>query len=80
MIAIDVVVAHEVIDHRRAALEQHVARGLELRVGGVAALQRCGDLLHRQAVQRRVGPVHRDDGEREIAQPALGEQRRPSPA
>ena len=29
---VDVVVGHEVVDHRRASAEHHVARGLELRV------------------------------------------------
>ena len=33
MIRIDVVVGHEVIDHRRAAAEHQLARRLELRVG-----------------------------------------------
>ena len=48
---IDVVVAHEVIDHLRAPGEEHLAGGLELRVGGVAALRALRDLLHRQAVE-----------------------------
>ena len=80
MIAIDVVVAHEVIDHRGAAVEQHLARRLELRVGGVAALPAQRNLRHRQSVQRRIAAIHGDDRERQVAQAALGEQAPPSPS
>ena len=46
-IRFDIVVGHEVIDHRRAAREHHHSRGLELRIGGLGAFQLRRDLLHR---------------------------------
>lgn len=69
-----VVIRHEVVDHRRAAGPQHPPHQLLLgrQVGGAEdLLRRLGD---GQAVQRPVGTVLGNARERVVLEPALADQ------
>src|SRR5688572_7684484 len=73
--SLDILLVHEVIDHRRRAAEHERARRLELRIGTARSMQLLGNLRHRQPVQRRIGAITGDRAPRQILETPLLHER-----